>query len=629
MPLHDDWNIDSAKAYFNIPQWSEGYFDINQDGHMQACLDDGRKIDFANIVNLLKKHELSLPVLLRFPQILQARARQISHAFANSINKHQYQASHMPLYPIKVNQQRTVIEHILADADVGLEVGSKTELLVALSQLKREQGLLVCNGYKDRAYIRLALLAQKLGINVYIVIEKLSELDLIEQEARQFKLQPKLGVRVRLHSIAAGNWQNTGGRNAKFGLNTNDVVGLMQRMQEKGISDWLSMLHFHMGSQIPKLFDFESGLLEALRIFQNLHEAGFIIDCLDVGGGLAIDYSAQQDDGYFSREYTLQEYTDTIISTITEYCNTQGICMPNVFTENGRGLSAHHAVLITNVVESEKLGIADVDTELLDSLPDKLRPLAEQIIRHNTADETDRVAHLSSVAKQVHDSFVNGEIDLKQRAAFEQLFKYVQTSHLDSTDEYQKLNLSTQSKYYCNFSMFRSMPDVWGIKQIFPIMPLQKLEQRPTEYVRLHDLTCDSDGQIAEYTSQNGTSDAIYLHSYNKDEEYLLGFFLLGAYQEVLGDIHNLFGDTHAVNVELNQSNELVFSEIELGDCVNELLATIHVDGQQIIDHCRDRLQLDQDLSSVDATMIKELEDALYSYTYLDSLDRNMHRIKG
>ncbi|MDW3095800.1 MAG: biosynthetic arginine decarboxylase [Gammaproteobacteria bacterium] len=617
--LNEAWTLKRAREFYNIPVWSEGYFDVNQHGHIVAKPDESTEIDLVEVSKEIRARELSLPALIRFPQILQARVLEIDNAFIKSAKAASCSLKHIPYYPIKVNQQRTVIETILSSKveNIGLEVGSKTELLVALGLLDLKQGKLICNGYKDRAYIRIALYAQQMGVDVFLVIENLSELDIIRQESLNIEVIPKLGMRVRTCSVANGKWQNSGGLNAKFGLDARDILICLDKLIQWRYESWLHLLHFHMGSQISNLEEFKVGLSEAMRIYSALVERGFALKFIDVGGGLAVDYASKSDVSYFSRAYSIQDYANTVVNTINDFCKRKDLPIPDVVTENGRAITAHHALLITNVLEVEDHDDKhhDSETDLRDS---ELYELGKQLLSSIRDNQSISQHLIISFEKLVNDKFHRGEIDLQQRAIAEAILRQCDTR--------VKGFQTNVDKYYCNFSIFQSMPDVWGLDQIFPIAPLARLNEQPLKQTRLHDLTCDSDGQISQYAVDGELKDHLSLHKPDS-KDYLLGFFLLGAYQEVLGDRHNLFGDSHALNVEQYQQ-QLEVTELEIGDCVNEMLNSIHIKGQQIIDRCKLRLgQMGAD-SAPTSGMIDEINNALFGYTYLDSIDRPTHRIK-
>ncbi len=617
--LNQAWTLKRAREFYNIPVWSEGYFDINQQGHIVAKPNESTEIDLVEVGKEIRARELSLPALIRFPQILQARVEEIDNAFIKAAKAARCNLNHIPYYPIKVNQQRTVIETILSSKvkNIGLEVGSKTELLVALGALGLEQSRLICNGYKDRAYIRIALYAKQMGIDVFIVVENLSELDIIREESLAIKVTPKLGMRVRMCSVANGNWQNSGGRDAKFGLDSRDILSCLDQLTQWQCADWLQLLHFHMGSQISNLEEFKVGLNEAMRVYSSCQTRGFNLKYLDVGGGLAVDYVSKKDTSYFSRAYSIQDYADTVVNTVNDFCESEGLSVPDVVTENGRAITAHHALLISNVLEVEEHDDKQMDNESQLNDPE-LYDLGKQLLSSIRNNQNIKQQHISNFAGLVNDKFLRGDIDLQQRAWAEAVLRQCETTEIGSK--------TTVDKYYCNFSIFQSMPDVWGLQQVFPIAPLARLNEQPMKHTRLHDLTCDSDGKISEYATDGDLKDHLLLH-HIENKDYLLGFFLLGAYQEVLGDMHNLFGDTHAINVEQHEQG-LEVTELEIGDCVNEMLNSIHFKGQQIIDRCQQRLSQIGIEAAPTSGVIDEINNALFGYTYLDSINRPPHRIK-
>lgn len=628
---HDkSWSVARAREFYSIHVWSEGYFDVNVAGHVVAKPSKTISIDLFEVSEKIKQQGLSLPVLIRFPQILHARMQEIDLAFQQAAAAHKSNLKHISCYPIKVNQQRTVIEQILANKanQVGLEVGSKTELLVALGMLNSKQSKLICNGYKDRAYIRIALYAQSMGLDVFIVIENPSELSIIKYESERLGLTPKLGLRLKLNSIAEGNWQNSGGKDAKFGLDTKDILYCLTQLEQWNCHAWLQLIHFHMGSQITKLDEFATGLQEAMVVFAEIITQGFKLEYIDVGGGLAVDYASQHNSSYFSRAYSIQDYADIIVATIVNYCRQNNLSLPIVLSENGRAITAHHAMLITNIVKARDHEEPRLLSKRLEEISQDLYEKGEQLlglIKKNNADaEKQKQAFESMLQKK----FLSGEISLHERAWAENILQQCEFNAQLLGEDLLHRSTSVTEKYYCNFSVFQSMPDVWGLKQIFPITPLTRLDERPTKETRLHDLTCDSDGQIPHYAFNNIIHDYITLHELSHNEEYLLGFFLLGAYQEVLGDMHNLFGDTHALNVEQDSKGQLQFSEVEIGDCVNELLASIHLQGDQILQQCQQHLKWSQATNVTAEEMLEEINNALYGYTYLDSIDRPAYRIK-
>lgn len=630
-PNNSAWTLKRAQEFYNIPVWSEGYFSVNGHGHIVAKPNEDTSIDLAKVSKEIRARDLSLPVLIRFPQILQARVKELDNAFIRAAKNASCKLNHIPYYPIKVNQQRTVVEKILSSdvEKIGLEVGSKTELLVALGLLDVNQGRLICNGYKDRAYIRIALYALQMGIDVFIVIENISELEIIKQESLALNVTPKLGMRVRMNSVASGNWQNSGGRDAKFGLNARDILLCLNQLKQWECSDWLHLIHFHMGSQISNLGEFRAGLSEAMQLYFQVISRGFKLSYVDVGGGLAVDYAATNDTSHFSKAYSIQNYVDIVVNTINDFCKKENLPLPTVITENGRAITAHHAMLITNVLEVENHDRLEQSANNIGHGNKQLQELGKKLVQQISEKKVIECQQVRVFETLLNDKFLAGEVDLGQRAWAEAILRECSVTS-DVSEANKSVDASSGvDKYYCNFSIFQSMPDVWGLDQIFPIVPLMKLNQEPKIKTRLHDLTCDSDGQISHYAMDGKVKDHLLLHEVNSgDEQYLLGFFLLGAYQEVLGDIHNLFGDTHALNVEQDESEQIKFTEFEIGDCVDEMLNSIHLEGQQIINRCQQRIRQMGTNSVLTSGMIDEIKNALFGYTYLDSIDRSAHRIK-
>ena len=625
-----EWDIQQARDTYNIPHWGGDYFDINVEGHLHVrprrnAAHPG--IDLFELSQEAQATGLSLPLLLRFSDILHDRVDTLCGAFAQAMSVAGYQGHYTAVYPIKVNQQKSVVQEILrhGEARVGLEAGSKPELMAVLA-LSRPGGVIVCNGYKDREYLRLALIGKRIGHRVYIVVEKLSELATVIEEARKLEVAPLLGIRVRLASIGHGKWQNTGGDKSKFGLSAAQVLTAIDELRRAGMLESLQLMHFHLGSQVANVRDIQRGVREAARYYAELHSLGVKIRCVDVGGGLGIDYEGTRSRSYCSMNYSVQEYANNVIHAMWEICEQTGLPHPDVITESGRAMTAHHAVLITNVIDIEQAPVSK-----------KLAPLAadEPLIIH---DLWHALTNLSarSVLENYHDAehwvgeaqsmYTHGVLSLAQRARAEQLFfaicaevrallKPETRAHREILDE---LNEKLADKYFCNFSLFQSLPDVWAIDQVFPIMPLHRLGERPERRAVIQDLTCDSDGRIDHYVDREGVESSLPLHSVRPGEPYLIGVFLIGAYQEILGDMHNLFGDTDAVNVELTTDGGYRLVQPQRGDTVDELLRYVHYDAEELLAAYRRKIN-EADLShEVRKTYLTELEEGLAGYTYLE-----------
>jgi arginine decarboxylase len=620
--------VPACDKIYAISRWGDGYFHINPAGHLCARPDpdDGAEIDLVELAQRARAEGLALPVLVRFNDILRHRVRTLHQAFAKARQALGYGGDYLPAYPIKVNQQRSVVEQILNTELTGLEAGSKPELMAVLA-LSRPGGLVICNGYKDRGYVRLALIGLQLGLRVHIVIEKPSELSLVLEEAQRLDAQPLLGVRVRLAASAAGNWQSSGGEKAKFGLTPTQILAFVQRLADAGKLGWLRMLHAHLGSQIPNLQDIRRGLRELVRYYAELRRTGAPIDTVDVGGGLGVDYEGTRTRDFCSINYRLDDYAEAVVGALKGICDAERLPEPAIVSESGRALTAHHAVLITNVTDQET-----VVTEPPAYSPGKVREPLLQALEANLAARANHPPLATfetarALLQEVRDGFEAGQVALATRSRAEDLFVTTCASlarHLSGRSRRQRevldrINELLASKLYCNFSLFQSVPDIWGIDQIFPIAPLQRLDEPPRKRGVLNDLTCDSDGCITRYVDQNGVEASLPVHELRPGEDYLLGVFLVGAYQEILGDMHNLFGDTDAVNVELDGHGGYRLLEPERGDSVDELLSYVHFDPRAMMASYRRKLNA----SGLDRTTREgyfvELKAGLYGYTYLDS----------
>lgn len=618
-------NIHPVEENYGIRYWGEGFFGINAEGHVTVCprLRDGEELDLHRIAHEVRAAGLSWPVLLRFNDLLRTRVRQLCDAFAEAAEALGYGGGYRAIYPIKVNQQRSVVEQIAGSGrDVGLEAGSKPELMAVLAAAAPGSPI-VCNGYKDREYIRLALIGQRLGHPVYIVIEKPSEVDLVIEAARDLGIRPLLGVRVRLTAVAAGKWQNSGGARSKFGLSAAQTVALVERLREAGMLDGLVLLHSHIGSQVPDIADIGRGIGEVARFYAELHRAGVPIGIVDVGGGLGVDYEGTASQHFCSMNYSVRAYAREVLEVIQQRCHEHGMPEPMIFSESGRALTAHHAVLVTEVTERELPSVPPDGAARDDAAP----VVCELASLHARAGQGQPLLvwqaarHLFDQARQ---QFEQGDLSLVQRAHAEQwlyaLAEAVRSRlrpgsrrHRELFDE---LNEMLAERVFCNFSLFQSLPDVWAIEQIFPVTPLQRLDEAPQRAALVHDLTCDSDGCIEQYVDQDGVETTLKLHADN-GEPYLLGIFLVGAYQEILGDMHNLFGDTDAVNVELDEQGGYRLAEPERGDSVDELLCHVHFEPQQMLECYRHKLHEGGGDARVADSHFRELEAGLHGTTYL------------
>jgi arginine decarboxylase len=620
------WLPADARELYNIPYWSEGYFDVADNGHVVARPHRGKAtIDLHELARRLPQEGLELPVLVRFTNILHDRVDSLIRAFEEVTAELNYGGRYTAVYPIKVNQQRVVVEEIVrhGGARVGLEAGSKPELAAVLG-LAPAGSVIVCNGYKDRAYIRRALIGQKLGHRVYIVIEKLSELPLVIEESKNLEVEPLIGLRVRLASIGAGKWQNTGGEKSKFGLSAQQLLEAFTTLRAAGRLDCVRMVHFHLGSQVANVADIQRGMREAARFYVELRRQGAPLDVVDVGGGLGIDYEGTRSRSDCSINYSMVEYARSIVRTLQETCREAQQPEPGIISESGRALTAHHAVLITSVIDREAIPVAVPPPPAKDdpSVLHQLHAVLEAVERRPPLECLHDAGHFLSEAQALYNA---GVLSLPLRARAEQCYYAICVAvrprldagvrvHREALDE---LREKLAQKYFCNFSVFQSLPDVWGLDQVFPILPIHRLDEEPLLRVSLCDLTCDSDGRIDHYVDRGGVETTLPAHPLKPGEPYLLAFFLVGAYQEILGDMHNLFGDTNAVNVVLDGHGGWKLEGAEHGDRTDELLRYVHLAPEELAQSYRRKFAAANLPPAQRSALLAELEAGLSGYTYL------------
>ena len=605
----DQWTLQQSAKTYAIGQWGDGYFSINERGHVSVkpSTDQVTELDLYEIAASLQDKALSMPVLVRFTDILKDRVTRLDHAFKKACANNDYCGRYTPVYPIKVNQQRQVVEGILAADNIGLEAGSKPELLAIMAL--SHQGVVVCNGYKDRAYIRMALIGLKMGLNLYLVIEKPLELELIIEESARLNVKPVLGVRVRLSSISAGKWQNSGGEKSKFGLHAYELLQLLERLKQANMLDTLQLMHFHMGSQIANIHDIKIALKEAGQFYVELRRLGAAINVVDAGGGLGVDYDGSSSRRESSINYSLDEYAQNIVRSFADICAEKQVPQPNIITESGRALTAHHAVLITNVTDVESVY---GDDQILPALPDT-RNLVEAY--------HDALFYLS----EAREKFARDKLSINGLAHAEndyavfcrQIQHHLNPNNQNEAAILQELNEKLADKVFCNFSLFQSLPDIWGIDQVFPIMPIHRLNEQPTRRAVIQDLTCDSDGRIDHYVEGQNLEKTLAVHEIYPNQPYLIGFFMVGAYQEILGDMHNLFGDTHSINIKLDGKG-YHFYDLQEGEDVSELLDYVHISSEELKLAFRQKLA-DSPLSVEERQVYEqELIAGLAAYTYLE-----------
>ena len=635
----NDWSIEQARSFYNVPYWSDGYFDLNNQGELVVCPDKGRpqnNFTLSSICKELQSRGFQMPALLRFGDIVHNRVNSLCQAFNNAIGELEYRGRYTVCYPIKVNQQRRVVEEIVKSQatidkqhkQIGLEAGSKPELMAVLAMSENTNSTIVCNGYKDREYLRAALIGSQLGHNVYIVIEKLSELHLLLEEAEGMNITPTIGVRARLASKGESKWQTSGGDHSKFGLSASQILRLVETLQERDQLGIFQLLHFHLGSQITSIHDIRNALKECARFYAELHQLNVPITTVDVGGGLGVDYEGTRSQSHCSINYSLEEYAHNVVAGFHEVADAHGLPHPNIITESGRALTAHHAVLVANVIDAESPIQYDVDEPTDDA----------SIVLHNlwTTYQDSQEADNDRLIQAHHDAgyylneaqgmFSHQVLSLAERAVAERLHRLILMTIKDrlapETIEQKnilaQLNEQLASKFFVNFSIFQSLPDAWAIDQIFPVMPLHGLHEKPTESAIIQDITCDSDGLLEQYVNNHGITSTIQLPKYQHGEEYLLGFFLVGAYQEILGDMHNLFGDTHTIDLRVTESGELDIYGTDYGSGVDELLDYVDFDAKSLLESYRRQLKASDLELTQQRQYLAELREGIYGYSYLE-----------
>ena len=629
----DRWTITEANELYDVQQWGKGYFSINQLGHLAVhpSRDPNLSVDMKELIDRLQMRGLDLPILLRFNGILRDRVQEIAGVFTNAIREHEYKGRYICVYPIKVNQQRHVVEQVVQFGrpfGFGLEAGSKPEMLAVVAMTDTETPI-ICNGFKDAEFIEMAMLAQKIGRKVIPVVEKYTELPLIMKYAEKVGVRPQIGMRVKLAARGSGRWQGSGGFRSKFGLTVSEILTAFDELKAMGMLDCFKLLHFHLGSQITNIRHVKTAVTEAARAYVDLVKRGAGLEYLDIGGGLGVDYDGSQTNFESSVNYTLQEYANDVVHHISAVCNEAGVQHPNIISESGRAIVAYHAALIFGVLGVSGQGNGEeVNMELPEDAEQPLKDLVDTY-KNMTPRNVLEAYHDSQQAMDVAMTlFSTGYLSLEQRAMAESLFwaNSKKIRRLSEQMEYipeELLGLDTllSDTYFCNFSLFQSMPDSWAIKQLFPVMPLHRLNERPSRYAVLGDITCDSDGKIDQFIDRRDVKRTLRLHSYD-GQPYYLGAFLIGAYQEILGDLHNLFGDTNTVHVDITPQGEVVLEAIVKGDTVREVLDYVEYDHNDMIEALQSAVEIAVREGRLDhqqaGRFLKFYEDGLNGYTYLE-----------
>lgn len=627
------WRIEDSAELYNISGWGINYFSINEKGNVVVTpRKDGVEVDLRELVDELQMRDVAMPVLVRFPDILDSRIEKMDSCFRIAAQEYEYEAQNFIIYPIKVNQMKPVVEEIVGHGkkfNIGLEAGSKPELHAVIAINPNNDSLIICNGYKDESYIELALLAQKMGRHIFIVVEKLNELKLIAKIAKRLKIKPNMGIRVKLASSGSGKWEDSGGDVSKFGLTSSELLEAMDYLEKNSLKGCLRLLHFHIGSQVTKIRRIKIALREAAQFYVQMRLAGFNVEFVDIGGGLGVDYDGtRSSNSESSVNYSIQEYVNDATATMVDAANKNGIPHPNIITESGRSLTAHHSVLIFEVLESTSLPTWDEEVEISPDDHELVRELYEAWESLNQPRMYETWHDAQQIREEALDLFSLGMLDIKTRAQIERLFWSIAREINQMTgklkhvpEELVSLPKLLSDKFFCNFSLFQSLPDSWAIDQIFPIIPIQRLDEKPDRSATLHDITCDSDGKIDNFISTRNLSYYLPVHSLRAKEPYYIGVFLVGAYQEILGDLHNLFGDTNAVHVSVSDTKYEIDQIID-GETVAEVLDYVQYNAKKLVRNVEGWVMSSVKSGKISAEEGKEFlsnyRSGLYGYTYLE-----------
>ena len=627
------WRIEDSEELYNIPGWGRNYFSVNERGHMVVTPRAGyASVDLKEVIDELQVRDIGTPVLLRFPDILDNRIEKISNCFRQAAEQYDYKGQSYSIYPIKVNQMRPVVEEIVSYGkkfNIGLEAGSKPELHAVLATNIAENALIICNGYKDESYIELALLAQKMGRRIYLVVEKLNELRMIADISKRLKVRPNVGIRIKLSSTGSGKWSESGGDQSKFGLNSSELLEAIDILERRDMKDCLKLIHFHIGSQINKIRVVKNALREATQFYVQLSKLGFDIDFIDIGGGLGVDYDGtRSSSSESSMNYSIQEYANDAVSAVVDVCTKNGLKQPNIINESGRSLTAHHSILIFEVLETTQLPVWKDSQEIGADDHELARELYDIWDRLDGARLFESWHDALQIREEALDLFSLGLLDLRTRAQIEKLFWSIAREvgeiaggmkHVP--EDLRKISKMIPDKYFCNFSLFQSLPDSRAIDQLFPIVPISRLDEKPTRTCTIQDITCDSDGKIANFISAQGTSSALPVHPLKPGEPYYLAVFLVGAYQEILGDMHNLFGDTNAVHVSVFKDRYEIDQIIE-GETVDEVLDYVQYNPKKLVRNLETWVTASMKAGTITPEegrdFISTYRSGLFGYTYLE-----------
>ncbi|MEJ2609284.1 MAG: biosynthetic arginine decarboxylase [Candidatus Thiodiazotropha sp.] len=626
----DVWGKGAANELYQVEGWGGGYFGVNDLGHVEAITDGKLGIDLKQLCDELAEKNLRPPLLLRFSDMLKRRMKQIHKRFNIAIDESDYTGNYYGVYPIKVNQQRQVVEEIVefgVDHHWGLEAGSKPELHATLAMLEDVEGLIICNGYKDQEFVDLAIMGLKMGKRVFVVVEKPNELDLVLNAAERLEVEPLIGVRCRMATTSNGLWDDSGGDNSKFGLSALELLGTINKLKKVGKLNSLRLLHFHIGSQVPQIRRIKDAMQEAGRYFVEARRLGAPIEFIDVGGGLGVNYDGNISGSTSSVDYSLQEYANDVVWALKNICNEESLPHPHIISESGRALVAHHAVLIVDVIGISQRISENLPKEPSDDSPAQLRQLWDTLVEFKQFSPREALHDVTAYREDINKLFTLGHATLADRGHADDLYWRVMTRVMASMEEEEinqlAPNLRSQiaDRYFCNFSVFQSLPDSWAINQVFPVMPIHRLDEKPNRQGILVDITCDSDGKIKNFPLQDGCSKTLPLHSEKPGQAYLLGIFMVGAYQEILGDLHNLFGDTHAIHIRMD-GEQYELEQVVEGETVADVLDYVQFHERVLIDRMRRQLQEARSRGDITAReanyFLRFYQTGLDGYTYLE-----------
>ena len=627
------WRIEDSEELYNINGWGVNYFGINEKGNVYVTpRKNGVQVDLKELVDELALRDVGVPVLVRFPDILDNRIEKTSTCFEKAAQEYDFKGDNFIIYPIKVNQMRPVVEEIISHGkkfNLGLEAGSKPELHAVIAVNTDSDSPIICNGYKDQNYIELALLAQKMGKRIFLVVEKLNELNIIARTSKKLNVRPNIGIRIKLASSGSGKWEESGGDASKFGLTSSELLEALDFLEKNDLKDCLKLIHFHIGSQITKIRRIQTALREASQFYIQLHKMGYDVEFVDCGGGLGVDYDGtRSSNSESSVNYTIQEYVNDCVYTFVDAANKNGIRHPNLITESGRSLAAHHSVLVMQVLETASLPRMDENWEPAPDAHQLVKDMYEIWDHLNPRTLLEDWHDAQQIREESLDLFSHGIVDLRTRADIESMYWSVtrEVNMLAQTqkhipEELWSLDKLLADKYFCNFSLFQSLPDSWAIDQLFPIMPIQRLDERPDRQATIQDITCDSDGKIANFVTNSYISHSLPVHTLNNRDPYYIAVFLVGAYQEILGDMHNLFGDTNAVHVTVNDKGYSINKTID-GETVAEVLEYVQYEPKKLVRRLETWVSKSIQKGVISLEEGKEFlnnyRSGLYGYTYLE-----------